>query len=407
MEGRMSKTSNATDSTNVPPAIESFADLRTMWDQILAWIEIHYVSITIAAAFAAVIILTLYGLRMLGTRLCRREHLGHWPRIIGRAISRTNLFFIVMLAARLVSGYAQPPAAVAGTVSFLFTIAVAIQAALWVREVVLGIVEYRAGEEDASRTLGSAIGIIRLLVTAVCFIVATLAILDNVGVNITGLVASLGIGGIAIGLAAQGIFADLFASLAIIFDRPFRRGDTVKWDTTTGTVEAIGLKTTRLRSTTGEEIVISNTNLLNKQLHNLSHTMRRRSTQILSVVRSTPPETCRRIPEIAKDIVARHQKAAFLHCCMVNLTLSSLDYELLFDVIDEDGEVFNEARHEIFIEVLERFAAEGIEFANATQTAFTAAPDGRLIMPYAEHAEPRPEPAPKPKSPPKRAAKPA
>ncbi|MES2494778.1 MAG: mechanosensitive ion channel domain-containing protein [Pseudomonadota bacterium] len=392
----MSKTGNAVTGANQEPVIQSLGNLELLWQQTLAWISIHYLSITIACAIGAVIIAVLYGLRMLGTRMCRREHLGHWPRIIGRAIARTNLFFIVMLAARLVSGYAAPPAVVAGTIGFLFTVATAVQAALWVREVIIGIVEYRAGDEaGGATTLGSAIGIIRLLVTAVCFIVATLLILDNIGVNITGLVASLGIGGIAIGLAAQGIFSDLFASLAIIFDKPFRRGDTVRWDQTTGTVESIGLKTTRVRSTTGEEVVISNTNLLNKELRNLAHTQRRRATLALGVTYQTSPEVCRRLPDIVKGIVNTQDKAVFLHCCMTNFGASSLDYELLFDVLDEDVEVFNEVRHEICITILETFAGHGIEFAYPTQTTFTAAPDGTMIMPY-------PAPASQPTTPARR-----
>jgi small-conductance mechanosensitive channel len=100
--------------------------------------------------------------------------------------------------------------------------------------------------------LGSAIGIIRLLVTVALFAIAIILILDNLGVNVTGLVAGLGIGGIAIGLAAQGIFKDLFSALSIIFDRPFRRGDTITFDQTTGTVEQIGLKSTRIRSLGGK-----------------------------------------------------------------------------------------------------------------------------------------------------------
>jgi small-conductance mechanosensitive channel len=392
----MSKTGKAATGQD-QALIQSAADIQLFWNQTLAWIASHYLSIAIASAAGAVIVIGLYGLRMLGTRLCRREHLGHWPRIIGRAIARTNLFFIVMLASKIVSGYAAPPAMVADTVRFLFTVAAAIQAALWVRELIIGIVEYRAGDDDEGgySTLGSAIGIIRLLVTSVCFVIATLLILDNVGVNITGLVASLGIGGIAIGLAAQGIFSDLFASLAIIFDRPFRRGDTVKWDTTTGSVEAIGLKTTRLRATTGEEVIISNTNLLNKQLHNITNTMRRRATLILGVTYQTSPELCRRIPDIAKEIVTRQDKAVFLHCCLTNFGASTLDYELLFDVIDEDGEIFNRARHEICITILERFAEEGIAFAYPTQTSFTAAPDGSFVLPY-----PAPEDGAKPQQPP-------
>lgn len=391
----MNKTGNAADLSGTGTLIQSADDLRLLWEQTFAWIQSHFFNIVVACVIGAVIVVVLYGLRMLGTRLCRREHLGHWPRIIGRSIARTNLFFIVMLAARIVSGYANPPEVVFETVRFLFIVAAAIQAALWIRELVIGIVEHRAGEDDSGSTLVSAIGIIRLLVTVVCFIVATLLILDNIGVNITGLVASLGIGGIAIGLAAQGIFSDLFASLAIIFDKPFRRGDTVSWEKTRGTVEAIGLKTTRVRAETGEEVIISNTNLLNKELRNLAHVMRRRATLVLQLVYQTPPELLRQVPEIVKEIVTRQDKSAFLHCVMTSFGASSLDFELQFDVIDEDSDVFNRVRHEICITILETFARMAIGFAYPTQTNFTAAPDGTLIMPYPD----QPPAAPKKNSP--------
>ena len=128
----------------------------------------------------------------------------------------------------------------------LFVIAFAIQAAIWARELVLGYIEHRVGADDGHTTLGSAVGIIRLLATVALFAIAIILILDNLGVNVTGLVAGLGIGGIAIGLAAQGIFSDLFAALSILFDKPFRRGDSIKFGDVSGNVEQIGLKTTRV-----------------------------------------------------------------------------------------------------------------------------------------------------------------
>ena len=387
----MTKTTNGNSSDGLAPLMQSTADFQLLWDQTMAWISVHYLNIVIAGAIGMLILALLYGGRMMGARLCRREHLGHWPKIIGRAITKTNLFFMVMLSVRIVSGYASPPHALETTIHFLFVVSTAIQAAIWVRELIIGIVEHRAGGgEDEYSTLGSAIGIIRLLVTTICFAVAILLILDNLGVNTTGLIASLGVGGIAIGLAAQGIFSDLFAALSIIFDKPFRRGDTVKWDQTTGSVEAIGLKTTRVRATTGEEVVISNTNLLNKELRNLAHTVRRRATLSIGLIYQTSPEVCRRVPDIVKGIVNTQSKASLIHCVMINFGASSLDYELIFDVLDESPEVFNQVRHEICIGILETFAREGIEFAYPTQTTFTSAPDGTMVMPYPVVEKPTP-----------------
>src|SRR2546421_10539 len=140
-----------------------------------------------------------------------------------------------------------------------------ILVAIGIAAVIVAAVEHRAlSEEYSGEAIGSAMGIIRLLVTFVLFAIALIVVLDNLGVSVTGLVAGLGVGGIAIGLAAQGIFADLFAALAIIFDKPFRKGDTITFGPVSGSVENIGLKTTRLRSVTGEEVVVANSKLLDQ-----------------------------------------------------------------------------------------------------------------------------------------------
>lgn len=374
-------------ASGVTPMVRSTADLRELSNETLVWITDHYLTITIATMVAAIIVAILYGIRAFGIRLCRAERSkGHWPVIVGKAISRTSMFFILMLSAEIVSSYAAPPGALAATIRFLFTVATAVQAAIWVRELIIGIVEHRAGDDDPFSTLGSAVGIIRLLVTVVCFAIAMLLILDNLGVNITGLVAGLGVGGIAIGLAAQGIFSDLFAALSIIFDKPFRRGDAVRWDQTSGTVESIGLKTTRVRALTGEEVVISNANLLNKELHNLARLARRRQILTIGLVYQTSPEVCRRVPDIIAAIVAAAENSVLVRCGMSGFGASSLDYELQFDVMSDDPNVVFRIRHGICIAILETFAREGIQFAYPTQTTFTAAPDGRMVMPYAEPA---------------------
>ena len=213
--------------------------------------------------------------------------------------------------------------------------------------------------------------------------IALLMILDNLGVNVTGLIAGLGIGGIAIGLAAKGIFDDLFSALSIIFDKPFRVGDAIKWDQTSGSVESIGLKTTRVRAVTGEEVVISNTNLLNKELHNLARLDRRRNILTIGVIYQTAPDICAEIPAILKQIIESHDKCTMVRCGMIGFGDSSLDFEVQFDV---HSEVYNEvfdARSAIGISILKTFNDRGIEFAYPTQTTFTSAPDGRMIMPYA------------------------
>jgi small-conductance mechanosensitive channel len=325
----------------------------------------------------------LRSLRGLGERLCRRDPSGTgWPTIIGRVIAKTGNLFMVAVAARLVVSYAGAPPPVAETIKFLFTIIAVIQGAVWAREFILGFIQHRtsAGEHEA---LGSAMNIIRLLVSIALFVLAGIVVLDNLGVNVTGLVAGLGIGGIAIGLAAQGIFADLFAALSILFDRPFRRGDAIAYDQTNGTVEAIGLKSTRLRSVTGEERVISNKNLLDKEIRNNTRLNHRRGKFVLSVVYQLAPDKAARLPDLLKELVER-EGLHFVRAGFINFGASSLDFDVEFDVPSEDYETFFAARHRLGIAILERLNAEGIDFAYPTQTTYTAAPDGRLVMPYAE-----------------------
>lgn len=354
-----------------------------LWGETLAWLSSHSLQIILGFVAGAVIVALLLGVRWLGVRICGTDpdHV-HWRTVLGRVLAGTRLWFMIGLAARLVAGYAGAPEQVAATIAVYFVVASTFQVALWVREIILGIVEHRAGGVEESSGLGSAIGIIRLLVTIAIFIIAIVVVLDNLGVNVTGLIAGLGIGGIAIGLAAQGVFADLFAALAILFDKPFRRGDSVRWDTTSGTVENIGLKSTRVRSITGEEVVISNTNLLGKELHNMARLNRRRITQPFGLVYQTAPEVCARIAAIAEEVVSSCDKCVFLRCGMTGYGASSLDFELQFDVKSEVWQKVFDARSQVLIALLRRFNDEGIKFAYPTQTSFTAAPDGTLIMPY-------------------------
>jgi small-conductance mechanosensitive channel len=359
------------------------AQASLIWHDITGWLSAHSLQLLLGLAAGTVIFLVLFGLKWLGVRICGSDPgQTHWRTIIGRVLARTRIWFMAAAAARLVVAYSQAPELVHTTINVIFTVTTTLQVALWAREIVLGVIEHRAGGLEQSSSLGSAMGIIRLLVTVAIFAIATVVILDNLGANVTGLVAGLGIGGIAIGLAAKGIFDDLFSALSIIFDKPFRRGDSVRWDQTAGTVEQIGLKSTRVRSTTGEEVIISNTNLLSKELHNFQRLNRRRILQQFGIVYQTPLELCARIPEIVKEVVESCDKCMFVRCGMSGLGASSLDYALEFDVKSEVWQKVFDARHQVLVALLARFGREGIEFAYPTTTNFTAAPDGTMIMPY-------------------------
>lgn len=368
---------------DVGPLIQSY------WDSTVEWVQGNVVELGIAIVAAVLVFLALSWLKRIAAKIARdSEHRAELKSIVARTLARTSKFFRVMVAVELINRIASAPTTLARTIDVLFTIAIVIQVAIWLREIILGLIERRAGngvhEHD---TLQSAMVLIRLLVSFALFAVAAIVILDNLGVNVTGLIAGLGVGGIAIGLAAQGIFSDLFAAISIIFDKPFRRGDTVTYDTTTARVEKIGMKSTRLRALTGEEKIIANSKLLDKEITNNTLTVYRRVNFPIALVYHTPPATAAKVPDILQEIVEANG-SQFIRAGFTTFGPSSLDFQLVFDVNSDDVEEMFKARHAIGIAIVERFAKDGIAFAYPTQTTFTAAPDGALVMPYAPPASP-------------------
>jgi small-conductance mechanosensitive channel len=349
------------------------------------WTRANALELTIATLVGFAIYLLLSWFKRRAAAIAeRRGDDGAIATIAWRAVSRTKRFFRIMLAAEIVNGFANTPAPLSRIILFLFTISTVIQVAIWLREIILSLIERRAYQSGTEHeTLQSAMTLIRLGVSFVVFAIATIVVLDNLGVNITGLIAGLGVGGIAIGLAAQGIFSDLFAAISIIFDRPFKRGDTITYDTTTARVEKIGMKSTRLRSLSGEEKIISNSKLLEKEITNNTQTVYRRVTFTLSLVHHTPPDIAISVPAILQEIVEAHE-AEFIRSGFATFAPSSLDFILVFDVPSEELNDMVAARHAIGIAIMERFRKDGIEFAYPTQTTYTAAPDGTLVMPYAQ-----------------------
>ncbi|WP_294196150.1 mechanosensitive ion channel family protein [uncultured Sphingomonas sp.] len=361
------------------------AQIDALFRSSIVWLQQNWLHILIAVGVGVVIALVLFWVRAFGPRLARRSASGKgWAAVLGRAIERTNAFFIVMLSAKLVDGYAATPPEVDKTITFLFTVAAVFQAAIWARELILGAIEHRTrGEHYSGEALMSAMGLIRLLVSFAVFAIALVVVLSNLGVNVTGLVAGLGVGGIAIGLAAQGIFADLFAALAIIFDRPFRRGDKVSYGNTSGVIEAIGLKSTRIRSFTGELRIISNRNLLDKEIQNTSQRDHVRVSYTIGVAYETPPDTLARVPAILTELVEA-EGAKVARAGFEAFGASSLDFVLQVDTPGDDWATAHATRNRMLVAIIRRFASEGIAIPYPTQTTYTAAPDGTLVMPYAD-----------------------
>lgn len=348
------------------------------------WIQDHWLNILIASGVAVGVFFLLHLVRAWGVRLCRRgEGVANWYSILGRAVAKTGNFFIVMAAIRLVSTYAGAPPIIAATVHFLFTIAAVFQAAIWVREIIFGLVEHRTVGEDAAVGLSSALGIIRLLVTIALFAIALVMVLSNLGVNVTGLVAGLGVGGIAIGLAAQGIFGDLLAALAIIFDKPFRLGDNIKFGTSEGVIEAIGLKSTRLRAPTGEERIISNRKLLDNEIINTSNRVRNRAKYVFTLGYDTAPELVEKLPVLLKPAVEK-QGYKLLHAGATGFNDNGLACDIEFE---SKGIDFTAGFHDrVIAAVLAVFRDHEIKFAYPTQVNLVS-PKAQEVPPVAAKEE--------------------
>lgn len=201
--------------------------------------------------------------------------------------------------------------------------------------------------------------------------------MDNLGVDITALVAGLGIGGLAIALAAQSILGDLFASLTIMIDKPIAIGDYVVVDNFMGNVKAIGIKSTKLESLTGEEIIISNSDLLNSRLRNYhqSRMKKRRSTMKIGVIYETNFNELKKIQGILREIVKSNPKTEYIRAIFTNFGDFSLDFELTYNVLSPDYETLTEINHEIRLKIFETFEKEGLRFAYPTRTVHLAKED--------------------------------
>ena len=366
---------------------EAISSGREGVQSLIDWFAANRADLPIGLAVAAAIVAAMLALRWVGTRLVLGDpHCSRWRGVVGRVLEKTTIFFMVAAALDIVATYAAVPARLERLIDILFTVAFALQGAIWARELMLGVISRKAGEDPTETAIGNAIGVIRVLVSVTLFALAIIVILDNLGVNVTALVAGLGIGGIAIGLAAQGIFSDLFAALAILFDKPFRRGDVIQFDQTTGTVQRIGLKTTRLQSINGEQVVMANTKLLEREIRNYAGGRIRRSQLPFGLIYQTSPDQLEKVTSLAKAAVESRKGCTFVRCAILGFGPSSIDFELLFDSRTADANKVAADRTAVALAVLRLFAEHKLEFAYPTQTTFTAAPDGTMIMPYAAPA---------------------
>ncbi len=287
-------------------------------------------------------------------------------------LRQTRFFFLLAIGIYVGSLFLTFPETVLVWVVKTTRLVFFIQAGLWGAGLITYFVtrqmsEKMEEEENADATTIDALGLIARIAL---WVIVGLLTLDNLGVEVNSLVASLGIGGIAIALAVQNILGDLFASLSIALDKPFVIGDYIVLDDFEGTVEDIGLKSTRVRSLTGEELIFANTDLLNSRIRNYKWHEERRIAFLIGVTYGTPPEKLARIPGIVEEIISPLEHVRFERAHFTKMADFSLNYEIVYHVQDPDTNFFLDFQQEINLALYERFAKEGIEFAYPTQTVY-------------------------------------
>ncbi|MCM2341360.1 mechanosensitive ion channel family protein [Rhodoferax sp.] len=227
---------------------------------------------------------------------------------------------------------------------------------------------FSQGEKADEGARSMSLSLLSFLGRVVIWVLVLLMIMDNLGINVTALVASLGIGGIAIALAVQNILGDLFASLSIAIDKPFVIGDFIILGEEMGTVEHVGLKTTRIRSLGGEQIILSNNDLLKSRIRNYKRMQERRIVFAIGVTYDTPADQLEAIPKLIEQAVKAQTHARFDRSHFKGLGAFSLDFETVFYVLLPDYGVYMDVQQAINLQLVRNFAEHGIAFAFPTQT---------------------------------------
>jgi small-conductance mechanosensitive channel len=327
-----------------------------------------------ALGAAVVSFIVIHGaLALFRRRLCKlEEERAHRPvaEVLKQTLGRTNNVVIIATALLIGLSVLDLPLQWHERVNHLWFITLGAQLAMYVHGAVAVTARryfrtHSHGLEDDQVTVAHTL-IIWVLQTSVWTIFA-LAMLSNLGINVTTFVASLGIGGVAIALAVQNILGDLFASLAIAVDKPFEVGDYLSVNDISGTVEHVGLKTTRIRALTGEQIVISNTEVLKNTVHNFKRMQTRHVQFGLRANPNTPPGEVAKVPPALADIVKSKDKVSFERAHVKRLDQEFVEFEVAYTMLTANYTEFMDTQQKIILEAMQMFIDMGISTSTPPQ----------------------------------------
>ena len=325
------------------------------------------------AAWATVALILIFAHRIVLRRVrhisVRTENI--IDDVLATLLGRTKLYFLVALALYISVGAITLSDQVTNYISRIAFLFLLVQVVFWGNAAITDWVrlykEQKLEKDPAAVTSMQAVGFIaRLLLYTAIFLVA----LDNFGIDVTTLIAGLGIGGIAVALALQNILGDLFASLTIVLDKPFEVGDFLIVGDTLGSVEKVGLKTTRLRSLSGEQIVVANGDLLGSRIRNYKRMDERRILFSFGVAYDTPSAQLERIPEMAQHIIEAREHTRFDRAHFKGFGDSTLDFEVVYYMQTPEYITFMDVQQAINLALVRRFEEEKIEFAFPTRTVY-------------------------------------
>lgn len=280
---------------------------------------------------------------------------------------------VLLLVTALLIGLSMVdlPARWSTRVSQLWFLTLALQFGLWGnRAIVIGLRRYvdRHSQGGMARQVGTSATLLSWTLRTVLWAVLLLAMLANLGVNITALVASLGVGGVAVALAVQNILGDLFASLSIAVDKPFEVGDFITLGGVAGSVEQVGLKTTRIRALSGEQVVISNTELLKQTINNYKRMEQRRVVFKFRLTYGTTPEQAEAVPGIVRRAIESQDKTRFDRAHFQGFGDSALEFEVVYFVLSADFNLYMDIQQHINLTLLRELRQLGVDFGLPART---------------------------------------
>ncbi len=310
----------------------------------------------------------------------------HFDDFIADLIKSTNFFFYLAISLFAGSLFLELPQGPRHIMNALPVLALVGQFAFWGNRLVdFWLNRYAEAKENEQERLvvKTMLGPVKFLVLLLLWSLLLLVAMDNLGIDVTALVAGLGVGGVAIALATQNILGDLFASLSIVLEKPFVIGDFIIVGDFLGTVEHIGLKTTRIRSLTGEQIIFSNNDILQSRIRNYKRMYERRIVFQFRVIYQTPLEQLQEIPGMIKDIVCACKLTRFDRAHFFRYGDSSLDFEVVYYVLAPEYNTYMDIQQQINFEIYRQFKEKGIVFAHPTQTLYLAnkTPDAQIGAP--------------------------